>query len=114
MDTAPATKNPVAVGDIFCDSWGYDQTNIDFWEVIAVSKTGRAKMDRIDKRFVGERGGPSDTVTPIPGSFADCPSGYRVIRYDNDSAYCNTSSWSMASRCKPDVECHQTGWGYGH
>lgn len=30
-------KHDVKVGDVFKSSWGYDQTNIDFYEVIAVS-----------------------------------------------------------------------------
>jgi hypothetical protein len=30
-------KHDVKVGDIFLSSWGYDQTNIDYYEVIAVS-----------------------------------------------------------------------------
>jgi len=30
--------NPVKVNDIFYSSWGYDQTNIDFYQVIKVMK----------------------------------------------------------------------------
>lgn len=35
------TTNPISkikVGDIFVDSWGYDQTNIDFYQVVRKSK----------------------------------------------------------------------------
>lgn len=32
---------PLKAGDIFCWSWGYDQTNIDFFEVISVSASGK-------------------------------------------------------------------------
>ncbi len=31
----------VQVGDIFYASWGYDQTNVDFMQVVEVSKTGK-------------------------------------------------------------------------
>lgn len=37
------------VGDILYSSWGYDQTNVDFWQVVAVR--GRA----IDIREIGSR-----------------------------------------------------------
>lgn len=29
-------KYGVRVGDIFCASWGYDQTNVDFFQVVAL------------------------------------------------------------------------------
>lgn len=51
------------VGDIIYDSWGYDQTNIDFYQVVAVTA-----------KFV--------TVRPIAG--ATCPE----LQGTHDSAYC--------------------------
>jgi hypothetical protein len=37
--TEPETKfRAVVVGDIFVSSWGYDQTNIDFYEVVRLTK----------------------------------------------------------------------------
>lgn len=36
------TVNPAKAGDILCNSWGYDQTNVDFYQVVAVgNKTVR-------------------------------------------------------------------------
>lgn len=32
-DTAVETR-PVEVGDIFCSSWGWDQTNVDYYKVV--------------------------------------------------------------------------------
>lgn len=32
---------PVQAGDVFYSSWGYDQTNVNFFGVVAVSKTGK-------------------------------------------------------------------------
>ena len=37
----------VKVGDIFYDSWGYDQTNIDFVKVIRVSSSGKTVICRM-------------------------------------------------------------------
>ena len=30
-DTLTKTEAPVAIGDIFEDNWGYNQTNIDYY-----------------------------------------------------------------------------------
>lgn len=37
----------VKVGDIFYESWGYDQTNIDFAIVVSVSPTGKTALCRM-------------------------------------------------------------------
>ena len=34
----------VQIGDIFYESWGYDQTNIDFLKVVAVTPTGKTAI----------------------------------------------------------------------
>ena len=34
----PNPINKIKVGDIFVNSWGYDQTNIDFYQVVRKSK----------------------------------------------------------------------------
>ena len=39
-------SDPVKVGDIFSGSWGYDQTNVDFFEVVAVTKSGKSARIR--------------------------------------------------------------------
>lgn len=55
----------VQVGDIFSGSWGYDQTNIDFFEVVGKTKA-RIKVVRICSQIVASDG-PSDSVVPVPG-----------------------------------------------
>lgn len=37
----------IKVGDIFYESWGYDQTNIDFIQVVTISPTGKTAVCRI-------------------------------------------------------------------
>ena len=64
-------RRPVAgewnVGDILVSSWGYEQTNVDFYEITeARGKTvwlRRIAADSVDK------GNMSGTVTPRPGDF---------------------------------------------
>lgn len=47
----------VKVGDFFESSWGYDQTNVDFYKVVGVTKSG--KSVRVQKW--------SSAVAPSPG-----------------------------------------------
>lgn len=60
----------VEVGDLFYNSWGYDQTNIDFYQVIEKTKS-TFTIREIAGRSLGEApSGPmSDYVTPIKDAF---------------------------------------------
>ena len=65
----PANAQAVEVGTIFVHSWGYDQTNVDYYEV--VRKTGSyVEVKPIAAREVeGSQGFMSATVRPLPGHF---------------------------------------------
>lgn len=55
-------------GDFFRCSWGYDQTNTDFYEVLEVSASGKTiKVRQVDTAVVSESG-PSTRVAPVAGS----------------------------------------------
>lgn len=60
-------KNPAKVGDILVCSWGYDQTNIDYYQVTKVLDKS-VKIRPIGKQFVGSEPG-SDIVKPVKNSF---------------------------------------------
>lgn len=65
-------KNTVDIGDIFYDSWGYDQTNIDFYQVFSVSPSGKsARVRKIASRNLGEDGFMSNKVIPEPGKIIE-------------------------------------------
>lgn len=66
-----AIVNPYSVGDILYNSWGYDQTNIDFYQVVA--KTRKTATLRKLSSGVRERGFMSGDTTPYPGSFVGEP-----------------------------------------
>jgi hypothetical protein len=119
---AKRAEKPVAVGDIFCSSWGYNQTNIDYYEVVAVSKTGRAKLHAIAKTSLSDPEGASHTVGPVRGAFLGDPTGYKVVdASDRDgSLWLNICSYAVGKRVATidtdleTVRAYETGWGYGH
>lgn len=64
-------KHPVKVGEIYYTSWGYDQTQHDFYEVTQVA--GAAVILReVAKKEVGTEG-PYSLVAPIPHRFVGDP-----------------------------------------
>ena len=123
MSTLVATP-PVAVGDIFEDNWGYDQTNIDYYEVVAVSKTGRVKLHRIRKRYLGDRTAPNVKVSPIPGDFLENAetTGYRKVEeltIGSGKLWVNLGYRSAGDRVfiagsEELPTASETGWGWGH
>jgi hypothetical protein len=66
----------VKIGDVFSRSWGYDQTNVDYYEIVSVSKTGKTAKARRLKTATVESAGHSDRVTAAtgPDRFDDRPS----------------------------------------
>lgn len=64
------TGHGLAVGDILYSSWGYEQTNVDFFEVVRVPTARSAVVRQIEQEII--ESGPgymSGTTTPKPGQF---------------------------------------------
>jgi hypothetical protein len=70
LDEARANfVNPFTVGQVFYDSWGYDQTNIDFYQVVEIGKRS-IKLRKIGENIVpGSQGNMCEHVTPAVDSF---------------------------------------------
>lgn len=58
---------PVKVGDIFVASWGYDQTNIDFWQVTKTTAKS-VWVQQVESHTVGETR-TSNVVMPMKDAF---------------------------------------------
>ena len=67
------TKNtPYQVGDIFYSSWGYEQTNVTFWQIVKLTEK-TAWFRPVKKQTVGIYTSMSGTTAPIPNEFIDYP-----------------------------------------
>lgn len=95
-----AIKHDVKVGDIFKSSWGYDQTNIDFYEVTAVS--GKTATFCAIKALADSDGYLSGNCVPAPGSFKGTPFK-KLIQYTSATSdpHIRINSFSNAWRIKP-------------
>lgn len=65
---AEAVENPYQIGTILYDSWGYDQTNVDFYQVVEVTKKN-VKVRKIGAELIETDTYDSGRVKPVKDSF---------------------------------------------
>lgn len=72
----------VKVGDVFVATWGYEQTNADFFQVVKVNGSGKSVVVRHIRHRVADPRSQSMTSTavPIKGEFDGSPRT-RMLRY---------------------------------
>lgn len=92
---AKARERVLAVGDILRCSWGYDQTNIDFFEVTALIGKAMVEIREIAQEAEGEWTGK---CVPMPGQFIGKPMRKRA-QGDSVRIY----SFAHAYRIEPTV-----------
>jgi hypothetical protein len=78
------------VGSILCGSWGYEQTNVEFFEVIALSASGKTCTIQEIKHDEKQTGWASGQCLPLPGEYVGQPLKNRLIV--NDSVRCEFCS----------------------
>lgn len=111
-----AVRNPWKVGDLFVNSWGYEQTNIDFYEVAAMTQK-TVTLRRIASETVpGNDAFMSRDVRPVPGGFLENekPVTKTVQAYVNPDgtpgeAYLSAEFGSF-SRVQPGETRHETSY----
>jgi hypothetical protein len=98
-------RTTLKVGDILSSSWGYDQTNVDFYQVVEVKKSGKSVViQKISSRLVlGEGCAPmSGTVMPNRDGFAGEPMLKRVQFWRKSETeideYLTMASYASASK----------------
>lgn len=66
----PLNKYGVKVGDMFCDIWGYEQTNVDFYQVVDLKGSTTVVLKPVKKnaRMIGDM---SYMVSPIKDDFIE-------------------------------------------
>ena len=102
-----AAAKDANVGDIYYTSWGYDQTNVDFYQI--VGKKGQTfQVQEIGTKTVQESQG-SDSVIAEPS--VKC--GEVMTKRMNASGGFTISSFEYALPWDGNPK-YQTAYGYGH
>jgi hypothetical protein len=108
-----AFKNPAKVGDVLCASWGYDQTNIDFYQVIEVNGKMVTVKEIAGSHVEGSGEGMfmADQVTARPNTFIEDSETYkRIVKAGYQGGYyINVDECRMASLTN-QTERHYRSW----
>lgn len=89
----------VNVGDIFQAMWGYDQTNIDYYQVVAVSGQ-MMQVREISQMREGNGYADQGVCAPAPNRFVGEARRVR-IQASGESVYFRVNSFSSAYRINP-------------
>ena len=117
METAEVVEQvEVKVGTIFDSSWGYDQTNIDFYEVVKHT-IGKSGIEWVTVQKIGQHlddQGPAghDYVVPNRTVKVGKPFRRKLHRYRSGAGF-SPESYSWASIWSGDAR-YQTAVGWGH
>lgn len=95
----------VAVGDVFEASWGYDQTNIDYYEVTRVIGPKTVEIRPI-AAVAWDTLHMQGRCVPAPGEFIGAPMRKRVraANADGTGAAITINSFTTATKLAPVVE----------
>lgn len=103
--TRKAFQHTLKVGDLLVSSWGYEQTNIDYYQVVSV--TGKSVSVQPIGRFETRAGGSMDGYCkPAPGQYTGNPRTHRVLQGNS----IKITSFSSAHLCKATDEHHWSSW----
>ena len=106
MEAAPAeAATGFKVGDILVSSWGYDQTNIDFYEVVQVKGKGTVVIRQVQEKIV-RQGDQEEDVVPEPGKFEGEPLLRRVKPGDRPGVKLESYAWAYLWDGKPKRQTH--------
>ncbi len=100
-------QHGLQVGDILYGSWGYEQTNAEFYEVVGLPSAKQVEIRELAKKSVREEQG-ADYVVPVPrkyiGPVLRKIPGVGGIKIES---YLTVSKWDG----KPKYET-ASGWGH--
>lgn len=97
------------VGQVLYASWGYDQTNIDFYEVTKIIGDHFLEIREIGKRISNNTERGIDYVMPMAGQYKSEP----MRRRSNKTNYVRIDNSSSAHPWDGEPK-YQTAAGWGH
>jgi len=88
-----AYRHDYKVGEILKSSWGYEQTNVDFYQVVAVP-SNKSIVIREIARSCRATGDMTGETLPVPDSFKSEPMRF-IVRF---GGYISIKKYAVASR----------------
>ena len=97
MNVLTFKNDTVSVGDVFVSSWGYEQTNVTFYQVLSVhgKKTVTVREIRANSEYTDSMVGFKTPVWPSGSEAAKCD-----IYAQTNPGHCGDPSWSAKSEAR--------------
>ena len=119
-ETVERTKmDGTQVGDVLVSTWGYDQTNVDFWRVVGLTPSGKSARivpagSRVVEQFTG-----GESVVPGALVWEQDDATTSLVRwYDfrDGREWCVgvPRGYKNTARLWDGRPVHQTAFGWGH
>lgn len=107
------TKNifGIQVGDVFVNSWGWEQTNIDFWQVVELRGKTQIILRAINSKHRAIAPMQS-MVTPAKDSFTSHYEGETIrktVKGTTENPYCSMKH-GLLTLTSWDTEHHETSY----
>jgi len=104
---AAENQDKYEVGEILYSSWGYDQTNIDFYQIVKKTKS-MVTIQKIGKEYLDTKYESENLVKPVKNDFIGKEMKKKVGAYGVSlNTYANASLWDGQPK-------YQTAFGWGH
>ena len=103
----------IKVGSIFKSSWGYDQTNVDYYQVTKVNPSGKSITVQQIADSINTTGMMCGTSLPIKDSFKGQPQTKRIKSYTDNNItnhYFKVTSFSCAHLMHDTSKPSYTSW----
>lgn len=97
------------IGDIVVNTWGYEQTNVDFYQVTEVLNK-KIRVRKIGAEIVNATGPMSANVMPVKDSFCDNSESSRNVSLLSLKAEINVSGVVSCRICDPQSYYYFHKW----
>lgn len=109
-------NRPPVVGDVFYTSWGYDQTQVEFYKVVALTPSGKSvRVQQVWAKDVSTGDNPHRSLVPTVHKAEDdngvIPATTHVLLKGGTTAIKVDGHHAWLWDGKPK---YATGHGYGH
>lgn len=93
-----AKPHQLAAGDVMRCSWGYDQTNIDYYEVVRLVGKSMVEIRAIEAGAASNDMGWTGKSVPLPGAYKGEP-----MRKRAEANYVRIASYAHAYKMEPVI-----------
>ena len=100
----------VSLGDVFVSSWGYEQTNTCFYQVIALRGKKTAVLRRIAAQQVKADSAMSGELKPVLNDFKGEPVTRRICE-NHEHPSVSIDEYEQAYKTDPNESHFYSTWG---